>query len=655
MRVHSRIPRISAAVAVGLLVFGTVQVLGASSAFADGDVSVAAFSVGVGASGTQQISIPDGSGLIGQSTPVVVVPDSALAGTGFSATVDAGDTGGSCSADSGDSGYTCQSPATGWSAGSLSLDFNAGGSSTPVPDCGASCTFTTSVYENAVGGTPVATGTVTSTAEAGLLLELTGFAGGGLTIKVTNSGPTETADMAVSLTGLGGYTVTSSDSRCGAAGSAFVCDAGDTSGAQATSVSWSVTLAGGSGPITLAASAYASVYPGGVVDTLSGSATAQLPWTPVTAPSPPAGGGATGPAGKPTQTAAGPPVVKVTATGEPKAAPGGDKQPAVLVTAKAVKVASASAVATASASGTETGTAAPTVGAQVGALAGPSSPAVAGDTSTGGSGSSGSGTLVLVVICVVALAVLALVAWRLWLAAARRRAEGEGDGDGGDGGGGMPPLAPSAAAVVPRGGSSVRPYGVGPGAGLGSGAGPGSGGRAAVESVVESDPRGVVRPGGGAGAGQGSGVGGRGEQQQTEVLSAYFSRSVVTPGGERDSGGGAGSGEGESARSVLSALSGADEGLGAGRIGDRGGSRRGRGRDESAGESTVELGRADIAAGGGSGAGGRESAGGERSMDDTGPIDLSQFFTRSRSADPRTPVEEPGRDEDDPDSSPRRW
>lgn len=416
MRVNGRIPRFCAALAAGLVVFGTVQVLDASPALADGDVSVASISLGIGTSATEQISIPDDSGLIGQSTALVVLPDPALAGTGFGASVDAGDTGGSCSADSGDSGYTCQAPGAGWSAGTLDLDFDAGNSSTPVPSCGASCSFTTSVYEGDTSGAPVAAGTVTTEAEAGLKLVLTA-AGGALNVSVTNSGPTQTADLSVSLSGLNGYSL-SGDPACTASGSGYVCDGGDTTGAVETSESWSLTLSGSTGPISLAASAYASVYPGGAVDTLSGAASTELDWTPIPTPPPPAN--PTGPAAGPTQTTpSSVPTVQASASAKAKAAPGGDKALPVLASAKTAKAASASASASVSAGEASEQATAGAAAVPVAAASASAAAAAAAGSSSGGGG--GGGTLIIILICVVALILLALVAWRLRAVAARRR------------------------------------------------------------------------------------------------------------------------------------------------------------------------------------------------------------------------------------------
>lgn len=260
MRMRGRISRI-AALGAAVLAVAAAGLLGAGPASADADIAVASITVGIGASGIQPIAIPAGSALIGQDTALIVLPDPRLAGTGFTARVGAGSTRGDCAADAGDGGYTCAAPGGGWVAGDLDLDFTAGGAAARVPDCGASCSFTTLVYEGSADGSPVAAGTVTAAAEAKLSIVVSGAAGGRLSVVVGNAGPTETADLTVSLTGLGGYTVSSEDSDCGPHGAVYVCDAGDDTGAVDTTDSWSMTLTGSTGQIRMQASVHATVFP----------------------------------------------------------------------------------------------------------------------------------------------------------------------------------------------------------------------------------------------------------------------------------------------------------------------------------------------------------------------------------------------------------
>jgi hypothetical protein len=427
MRVGARIQRTAAAVTASVLFFGVAQVVGAAPAFADGDLSVASVTVGIGSSVSQQVTILDGSGLIGQDTPIVVMPDPGIAGTGFTVNADAGNTGGTCAQDSGDDGFTCDAPAAGWSAGYLDLDFDAGDSTTAVPACGANCTFTTSVYETSSQNPPNATGTITAQAEADLSLMLTAVSGGALTVSVNNTGPTETADLSVDITGADGYSVSSGDPDCSAVGGAYVCDAGDTTGAVDDSNTWTLQFSGSTGPIAIDATAFATVYPDGTASTLSGSAsTPPLSWTPITAVVAPTSSSTSSTVALPSTNAPSPGVtVTASATAKATAQQGGKTvAPGVVGKAKRSVSASASASVSAKASasksaGGPTAHAAQATGA---AGVGPSPITVLSEAPVA-SDSSGSqpNTLVLILICALMLVLLAFAVWRALVFARRRR------------------------------------------------------------------------------------------------------------------------------------------------------------------------------------------------------------------------------------------
>ena len=93
MHDHVRTARKAAGSAAAILVMGLIQLAGAppAAAAASADVTVAPVSTAIG-SGTvsQQIQIPSDSALAGQSTPLVIMPDSGIAANGFTAGVDAG-------------------------------------------------------------------------------------------------------------------------------------------------------------------------------------------------------------------------------------------------------------------------------------------------------------------------------------------------------------------------------------------------------------------------------------------------------------------------------------------------------------------------------------------------------------------------------------
>lgn len=421
MQDRVRIARRAVAAAAAILLVGVVQGFGANPAAADAaaDVAVASVTAGIG-SGTavQQISVPGGSALAGQTDALVIMPDPGVAANGFGASVDAGsEAGASCSADSGDAGFTCAAPDGGWIGGGyLDFDFDAGNGSAVVPACGAACAFTTAVYEDSAGGNP-ATGTVTAAAETGLGLTVSATTGGSLTMTVTNSGPTETADLSARITGQGGYTITSASSQCGGgSGQGYVCDAGNTSGAQDTSHTWTVQFSGSTGPITVTIAASAAVYPGGTQEMLNGSAHTPVTWTPIAAVAPTPTG--SGPAGQPSAPGVTSPVtvkVSVTASATPKTT----TKPSAPVKPKPKS--SVSATATAKASGTA---GLPLAGA-AGSTTAPGGVVAAQGDSAQATGAGGSGSNEFAVI-LIGVAVLVLAALGVWFWRGRlRRGSGE--------------------------------------------------------------------------------------------------------------------------------------------------------------------------------------------------------------------------------------
>lgn len=426
MHDHVRISRKAAGSAAAILLMGLIQLAGAppAAAAAAADVTVAPVSTAIG-SGTvvQQIQIPAASALAGQSTPLVIMPDNGISANGFTVGgMDAGsESGATCTQDSGDAGFTCAAPPSGWTAGGyLDLDFGAGGNSTAAPSCGASCTFTTSVYENDTTDTP-ATGTVTVEAEATLTLSLSGVTGGALTMTVSNAGPTDTTDLSVDITGQGGYSISSTSAQCGKVGSGFVCDAGDTSGAVNTSDSWTVQFSGSTGPIGITATAYATVYPGGTADTLNGDAPAQLSWTPIATP-PPVATATTGPAAGPTPS----PTVTVKATATAKTTAKGSGGTVAPGVAKAAKPGGPTPSTAPSAAPSDTAaavtTSAPSASPQPGVEAG-------GQSAAKASGGGGVSPILLVLLGILLLAIAALGTWFARRAPSRKRRAGEPAGD----------------------------------------------------------------------------------------------------------------------------------------------------------------------------------------------------------------------------------